>query len=417
MAVNFYLNSRTDKLGDAPIRVSIAIGGVRLLTSVGYSINPSKWDSEKQRVKQGASNARGIIYGVINAHLNNIETQSTDFENRYLLEKFPVTPEIIKQNIRINRCTKQDAPVKEKTLFDHYTEFMKEVGVMNEWREGTYERYAALQNHLRAFSTTLSFEDLNEAGLSNFIIFLRETRNLRNSTISKQLGYLKWFLRWSTEKGYNKTLDFQTFRAKLKMVDNRVVFLTWEELMNVYNFQIPENKKYLDRVRDVFCFCCFTSLRYSDVNNLKRSDIKDGALHITTVKTSDSLTIELNKYSKAILDKYADIPFEDNKALPVISNQRMNDYIKELGKLCGLDQPCTITYYKGNARIEEIYPKYELMGTHTGRRTFICNAIMMGIPPQVVMKWTGHSDYKAMKPYIDIADQAKAIAMNKFNER
>ena len=94
----------------------------------------------------------------------------------------------------------------------------------------------------------------------------------------------------------------------------------------------------------------------------------------------------------------------------------MNDYLKELGALCGIDQPQTIVYFKGNQRIEEVHPKYELLGTHAGRRTFICNALSFGIPTQVVMKWTGHSDYKAMKPYIDIADDIKAKAMNKFDE-
>ena len=76
----------------------------------------------------------------------------------------------------------------------------------------------------------------------------------------------------------------------------------------------------------------------------------------------------------------------------------------------------TGTYYKGNERIDEVTPKYALLSTHAGRRTFICNALALGIPAQVVMKWTGHSDYKAMKPYIDIADDIKANAMNKFNQ-
>lgn len=95
----------------------------------------------------------------------------------------------------------------------------------------------------------------------------------------------------------------------------------------------------------------------------------------------------------------------------------MNEYIKELGELCGIDSPETVTYYKGNKRHDEVYPKYELLGTHAGRRTFISNALMMGIAPHIVMKWTGHSDYKAMKPYIDIADKARAEAMELFNKR
>ncbi|KAA6309048.1 Tyrosine recombinase XerC, partial [termite gut metagenome] len=195
----------------------------------------------------------------------------------------------------------------------------------------------------------------------------------------------------------------------------KVIFLTMEELNRLREYPIPARKKYLERVRDVFLFCCFTGLRYSDVFNLKRSDVKAGHIEITTVKTADSLLIELNNHSKAILDKYKDIPFERDKALPVIRNQRMNVYLKELGELCGIDEPVGETYYKGGERIDVVTPKYALLGSHAGRRTFICNALSLGIPAQVVMKWTGHSDYTAMKPYIDIADDIKAGAMDKFN--
>ncbi len=90
--------------------------------------------------------------------------------------------------------------------------------------------------------------------------------------------------------------------------------------------------------------------------------------------------------------------------------------LKELGELAEINEPVRETYYKGNERIDEVTPKYALLSTHAGRRTFICNALALGIPAQVVMKWTGHSDYKAMKPYIDIADDIKANAMNKFNQ-
>ena len=108
--------------------------------------------------------------------------------------------------------------------------------------------------------------------------------------------------------------------------------------------------------------------------------------------------------------------FEGHKALPVISNQKMNDYLKELGELAEINEPVSETYYKGSKRIDTITPKYALLGTHAGRRTFICNALALGIPAQVVMKWTGHSDYKAMKPYIKIVDKLKVAEMDKFNK-
>ena len=148
---------------------------------------------------------------------------------------------------------------------------------------------------------------------------------------------------------------------------------------------------------------------------LFRSDVKGDHIEITTVKTADSISIELNDITKAILDKYKDIPFKDNKALPNYTNQAMNRDLKELCKLAEINDPIRITSYKGNVRIDEIHPKWELVGTHTGRRSFVVNALSLGIPPNVVMKWTGHSDYKAMKPYIDIVDSIKASSMTKFN--
>lgn len=209
---------------------------------------------------------------------------------------------------------------------------------------------------------------------------------------------------------------YDTFKPKLKDTQKKIIFLTWEELNKLREFKIPPTKQALERVRDVFLFQCFTGLRYSDVFNLRRSDIKGDNIEVTTVKTSDSLIIELNDHSKAILEKYKDVEFENDKALPVITNQKMNDYLKELAELAEINEPVRQTYYKGNERIDEVTPKYALLGTHAGRRIFICNALALGIPPQVVMKWTGHSDYKAMKPYIDIADDIKANAMSKFNQ-
>ena len=149
--------------------------------------------------------------------------------------------------------------------------------------------------------------------------------------------------------------------------------------------------------------------------NLKRADIAGESLTITTMKTADTITIELNKYARSILDKYAGRPDLGGFVFPSITNQRMNEYVKELCELCEINQPITQTYYRGSQRIDEVTPKYALIGTHTGRRTFICNALMLGIPAEIVMKWTGHSDYKSMKPYIDIADKAKATAMKIFD--
>ena len=93
----------------------------------------------------------------------------------------------------------------------------------------------------------------------------------------------------------------------------------------------------------------------------------------------------------------------------------MNIRLHTLCKLAGINEPIKTTHYEGNKRVDVVKPKYELVGIHCGRRTFICTALSKGIPPSVVMKWTGHSDYKAMKPYIDIEDEVKSSYMKQFD--
>ena len=403
-----------------PIRMRVIYNGTRIDFSTGYRIDTSKWDNEKQRVKNGCINKLKQNASEINTDLLRSYMEVQNIFKEFEVKGIAPTPKQVKEAFKTKYKTLPDTETKpgndEVSLMNVFDEFVKECGKQNNWTHATHEKFATVKKYLVKFNPEISFTCFEAAGLNEYVCFLQEVKKLRNSTVSRQIGFLKWFLRWSLKKGYNHNDAFESFRPKLKSTQKKVIFLTMNELNLLRTYQIHETKEYLEPVRDVFLFCCFTGLRYSDVYNLKRSDIKDSHIEITTVKTSENLVIELNNHSKAILDKYRDVVFKDEKVLPVISNQRMNDYIKELGRLAEINEPVRETYYKGNRRIDEITPKYALLGTHAGRRTFICNALSLGIPPQVVMKWTGHSDYKAMKPYIDIADDIKASAMEKFNQ-
>ena len=110
------------------------------------------------------------------------------------------------------------------------------------------------------------------------------------------------------------------------------------------------------------------------------------------------------------------IPRRASKALLYMTNQQMNRCLKDLCEICGFNTPYTITYYKNNVRHDEVKSKYELIGIHAGRKNFICIALSHGIPPDVVMKFTDHCDYKSMKPYIDITESAKNDAIKKMEE-
>ena len=439
MAIKFYLDKRPDKSGDAPIRVSITIRGARFMTSTGYKVNPGKWDARKQQARKGTTNAAGMTWAVINAALARISEHFMAYESDCIYNN--VSPNVDALKAEFARVfgryhSKPDASASNTApaFWDYYQMFISERSETNQWTRATLQKFAALKSHLSGWRSSLSFDDFDESGLTSFITYLREKKQMKNTTIGKQIGFLRWFLRWATLKGYNTNTAFQSFSPKMKTAQKQVVFLDWDELMHVFNYRVPANgtavelhtadgRTYIKTVhdaaalakaRDIFCFCCFSSLRYSDAANLKRANISGESLTITTIKTADTITIELNKYARAILERYADADFGEY-ALPPMTNQRMNIYLKDLCELCEINKPITNTYYSGNERIDETRPKYELIGTHTGRRTFICNALMLGIPAEIVMKWTGHADYKSMKPYIDIANKAKARAMALFD--
>ena len=406
---------------NVPIRMRVNFASKRIEFTTGYRIDSAKWDTDKQRVKNGCSNKLKQSASEINASLLEYYTEIQSIFKRFEVEDVMPTPEQIKEafNALHKPVSEEPKPKKEALpcdFFQVFDDFVEDCGRQNNWTDSTFEKFAAVKNHLTNFREGLTFEFFDERGLNDYVGYLRDVKEMRNTTIGKQLSFLKWFLRWAFKKGVHQNNAYDSYKPKLKSTQKKIIYLTWDELNRLREFKIPSNKQALERVRDVFLFQCFTGLRYSDVFNLRRSDIKGDHIEVTTVKTSDSLIIELNNHSKAILDKYKDVAFENDKVLPVITNQKMNDYLKELAEMAGIDEPVRQTYYKGNERIDDVTPKYALLGTHAGRRTFICNALALGIPPQVVMKWTGHSDYKAMKPYIDIADDIKANAMSKFNQ-
>lgn len=399
----------------AKLRFRVKWSGNIVAFNLGYRIEIDKWNKDSQRCKINTTHGdKKLPASIINRKIQIFETACVELFTKYQLEdKTPTSDEFRADfNKEIGREHKVE---KALDFFEIYDLFMQEEGKKNQWTKATRAKMNSQKNRLMDFDSKLTFKDINEAKLIDYQYYLQNDLQLKNSTILKNFSFLKWFLRWSKKRGYIETTIFEDYKPKLKNTQKKIIFLTQNELSNVKNFIIPSDKKYLERVRDVFLFQCFTGLRYSDVANLKKSDIKENSIEITTVKTTDSLIIELNDHSRSILDKYKDDIFNKDLALPVISNQKMNEYLKELMELAGIDEPIRETFYKGNKRIDRITPKYALIGTHAGRRTFICNALSLGIPPQVVMKWTGHSDYKAMKPYIDIADEVKSNAMERFN--
>ncbi len=430
------------------IRFRVRFNSQRIDLSTGCQVSSLKWwDEENELVKSGYVGPKGETDFAINDELRKAKDQM-DMVFKYfeINEKIPTPSEVTKMykermsGIMPKRPEpepkKREQKPKEKPFWECFDQFCSEAGEKNSWTPATQEKMDALKVDLQAFKKNLSFSSLTESTLTAFVVYLRDTKKLRtprkkkgnredydheditglkNSTILKKLEYLRWFLNWATDMGYNSNRAYKSFRPTLKQTQKKVIYLTKEELSKVRALELTGDNAYLDPVRDVFLFCCFSGLRHSDANNLRRSDIKGDHIEITTVKTADSISVELNDITKAILEKYKDVPFKDNKALPNLTNQAMNRDVKELCKLADINEEIRITTYKGSTRTDEVFPKWAKIGTHTGRRTFIVHALSLGIAPDVVMKWTGHADYKAMRPYIDIVDSINAESMTKFN--
>ena len=436
MALQFYLTTHALRNGEHAIRVSVHIANTRLQTTIGISVNPDFWLDAKQKVKKGTVNSKGMKFNEINDKLASIVKAFTAFENAN--NGAPTTLHTLKEVLHNALYGDKGKPMREKySFYETFDMLVAKAKVECQWSESTVKKHNTFRNHLMYFAPKTRFAEWDEDMIYRFIVFEGNKLKMMDSSVQKDVKMLKWFLRRAMEIGAKVPLDFLNFRHKFKLIEKEVVFLNWDELIRLYNFDVPEegsvvrlkdisgsvykkvvmNRSSLQKTRDLFCFCAFTGLRYSDMAALKRTDITSGFINVITEKTDCTLKVPLNAYSRAILQKYEDERYPGNLALPVITNQKMNEYLKDLCEICGFNTPIKYSYYRGRIRYDEVYPKWQLLGTHGARRTFICVALELGIPTTVIRKITGHANEAAMRPYIAITDKTIIEAMSKFSSR
>lgn len=441
--------------GECPIRVSITAEGKRKMTTVGYSINPEQWDKSTMRVRTGGKknpvvNSRGIPATVINARLTEIDS---------CFSKIAATPGALTfdnlcrefSNIVGKKPGGKKPDKGESEVFTAYDEYFACCGSLDddekgEWTYSTEKSYRSLRWHLKTFEKVmgggkaeLTFNCFNKAGLTAFVRHLRVgpdksgvTIERDEYTVNKYYRQLKTFLKWAIQTGYCTTLDILSYSprfASRQQEHKPVIAFTVEEVNRLRNFQIPANgtvvtlvnengKEYtktveeaggLERARDLFCFCVFTGLRYSDMADIRRSDVRydkeGGFIYVVAKKTGKVTFVAITRFVKEILDKYANYHDEEDHALPRLSLQKMNKHLKNVCELCGFNDLIPKTYHKGGKQITVWTPKWKLIGTHAGRRTFTSNTINEGqASPKVAAQQTNHPDISAMKPYMDELD-------------
>lgn len=398
------------------IRMFVHVEHFKFYIASKFKIAPQNWDKDVQRCKRNTSNKDGYSAREINAFIDKMEDAAIGAIRKFQDDERALDIEMLKDLIKADLgFPVRKSPTKVLSVLDAINSYLISQGSVKNWELSTAKKYVTLRNHLTEFTSgKLTYDKINEDFLQNYIDWLIRVK-MRNASAKKEWKFLKSFLRWSAKKGYIDSANFEDFDFVAKDVKNKaIVTLTWDELMRVHNINIPATKGYLQRAKDFFLFECFTSMRFSDIASLKKDNIHDGVIDFVAEKTDTRIQIELNRYAKEILDR---VEGDGEFIFPKISNQKLNAYIKELCFLAGIDEPVTHIYYRGNEKIEVTKPKYMLCSTHVGRRTFISNALAMGIPPYTVMEWTGHSDYKSMRPYIKIAGRDRKEAMEKFNDK
>ena len=413
----FFVGKESGKI-DGKLKVRIRYENEIIDFNTGYRVEHDKWIKDEQRCKRGTTHGKEKnTASDINKKIEDFATWAGDaFKFFEYKDTVPTADEFRNEFNRLAGKKIKTAPTDFFQIFD---EFIRSNTDERQWTVSTIEKFTFLKKHIKDHNPEANFDYFNEAGLNKFFLHLRDVKKFRSSTTQKQISLLKWFMRWASKRGFNTNIAFVGFRPFVqKTKKQNIIFLTWDEFLKLYNFKIPKGlQPRLEKVRDVFLFMTLTALRFSDVKKLKKSDIRKDTIDVLQQKVGEMVTIDLNQYSRAILDKYKDYHFEDDLVFPMLSEQKTNDYIRELCAMAGINEPTKITYYQGTELIEKTVPKYELISTKAGRKTFISNSLNhFKIPTNIVMEWSGHSSYEAMKPYVGADGAERKKEMRKWDK-
>jgi integrase len=375
----------------------------RLKYSTGEKIHPKFWNATKQRVKDSSQFPE---YPEFNQRLKNIETAINTCYRRLLNNNQVITLELLKKEL--NRELNHEKLTTKQLDFLLWVKSEIEILKLDK-KSGTIKVYNTLVKHLTEFSVArkypLTFDSITLEFYENFKDYILNEKKLLTNTFGKQIRTLKSFLNLATEKGVNTNNAFKGRLFKSPQENITHIYLTTDEIDLIYKADVKE-KKYLDRVRDLFLIGCHTGLRFSDFTQLKEENLeqtKSGfVLNVKTKKTNERVVIPMKPVVKEIWDKY-----EGN--LPrAISNQKMNEYLKELGKIAEISKMEIIIKTSGKEVREIISPKYELITTHTARRSFATNAYLSNIPAISIMKFTGHLTESSFMKYIKVSQERNA---------
>ena len=380
----------------------------KLIYSTGETITPKEWNF-KNRMPNDLSGrtTRADNHRAINMQLNRY----TDFYIKIINRYIHAEEEITIENIR-NEFDKEFKKTKtgSRDFFSVYDKFMTEK--INDKTDkanstSTIKRYEYNKKLLQDFEESkdvkLNFNQIDKKFYNTFINYCTNTKNHSTNTLSRNIGLFKTFMNWAVLNRYTYKLDFQEFKNIKKEITDEVA-LSKEQVVEIFNFDFSNNQR-LERVRDLFVFGCFTGMRYSNYSKMKKNDIIDSHIKVRDVKDNrKQLNIPLNDYSSYLLKKY-------DYRLPEISNQKFNEYIKEVIKIVGYTENIKKTSKLGNEIIETVTPFYERISSHTARRSFITIMKTEKVPDKIIMGFTGHKSLEVFNQYYKPNDIEKVDFM------
>lgn len=404
--VNFYLNPRPDKHGRHSILLYVRGtpkgNKTPIILTTDESIPPEKWDRKKQEAKPNY---------IGNTELNRLlKKYKDDAESciRTTLVKFSRDED---KDVVFQACKtalqEHFAPKKRADFTAIFEEFI-EVNSLN-WSLPTLKKFRTLRTYLHEFSEkerfSLSFSTIDDTFHSQFQRYLLNRQPpLHNNAVNKMLRMVKEFMRWSLLRGYHTNIKYQNFKS-LKSDEVEVVALTKQEVERLQAYDFSDRPAF-ERVRDCFLFQIAVGQRYSDASRFRHDAVHDDCWSFKVEKTGRTLKIPLLPMALHIIEKYKDLGH-----LPFLSNQKMNQALKEICKIVGLDRRIERTRSSGNKQIRETLPLFEVVGTHTARRTFVSLAIAYGIEATIIQKVTGHKTLSMMLRYLDVTSETTKKAL------
>ncbi|RZJ95101.1 MAG: hypothetical protein EOO60_01415 [Hymenobacter sp.] len=228
---------------------------------------------------------------------------------------------------------------------------------------------------------------------ATYLIKVRLTDNM----VAKQILTLKHFLRWTRDRGYTAANGFD--RLSWKRQEPNIMTLTAEEVAALEQLVLPAGG-YLDNARALFLLSCYTGLRFSNLISIRAEHLRGQTMRMTTQKTRETVTVPLRAEALATVEQLL------AGKMRAITNQKLNDYLKELGQLAGIDAPTEIIRFRGGVRESTTVAKWERLGCHTGRRTFVTLSLESGLRLETIMKVMGHRGWKSFQRYVNVTSDA-----------